>query len=135
MPQDNLEVLRRLNEAFNRRDVDGAMQYLDPEVELHPGVQVPDEESRYLGRDGLRDWFLSATEPWEMILVEHRELIDRPGDRVLAVERWTFRGRDGIELELELPNVYTFRDGLIVRIDGFTDRVEALEAVGLREER
>ena len=68
-----------------------------------------------------------------MITVEHEELIDRPGDRVLAVERWVFRGRDGIELELELPNLYTFRDGLIVRIDGFTDKAEALEAAGLRE--
>src|SRR5687768_3909701 len=105
MSQQNLETLRRLHEAFNRRDIDGAVQYLDPEVELHPGIQVPDEESRYLGRDGLTEWFRSATEPWEMITVEHRELIDPPGDRVLAVERWVFRGRDGIELELELPNL------------------------------
>lgn len=133
MSQQNLETLRRLHEAFNRRDIDGAVQYLDPEVELHPGIQVPDEESRYLGRDGLTEWFRSATEPWEMITVEHRELIDPPGDRVLAVERWVFRGRDGIELELELPNLYTFRDGLIIRIDGFTDKPEALEAAGLRE--
>jgi hypothetical protein len=42
-----------------------------------------------------------------------------------------FRGRDDIELELALPNLYTFRDGLIVRIDGFTDKAEALEAAGL----
>jgi ketosteroid isomerase-like protein len=131
MSRENLEVLRRLNDAFNRRDVDDAMRYLDPEVELHPGIQVPDEESSYLGRDGLREWFRSATEPWDAIAVEHRELIDRPEDRVLAVERWTFRGRDGIELELELPDVYTFRGGLILRIDGFTDKAEARKAVGL----
>jgi ketosteroid isomerase-like protein len=131
MSQENVEILRCLNEAFNRRDIDDAIQYLDPEVELHPGVQVPDEESQYRGRDGLTEWFRSATDPWEVITVEHKELIDRPGDRVLAVERWLFRGRDGIELELELPNVYTFRDGLIVRIDGFTDKAEAFEAAGL----
>jgi ketosteroid isomerase-like protein len=131
MSEENLEILRCLNKAFNRRDIDDAIQYLDPEVELHPGVQVPDEESQYLGRDGLTEWFRSATDPWEMITVEHQELIDLPGDRVLAIERWVFRGRDGIELELELPNVYTFRDGLIVRIDGFTDKAEAFEAAGL----
>jgi ketosteroid isomerase-like protein len=127
---DNAETLRRVNEAFNRRDVEGAMQYLDPEVELHPGLQVPDEESAYRGRDGLAEWFRSATEPWEKIAVEHTELIEGRDDRILAVERWKFRGRDGIELELELPNVYTFRDGLIVRIDGYTDKAAALEAVG-----
>ena len=133
MSRANLEVLRRLNEAFNRRDVDAAVRCLDPEVELHPGIRVPDEESRYLGRDGLIEWFRNATDPWETIAVEQRELIDAPDDRVLAVERWVFRGRDGIELELELPNLYTFRDGLVLRIDGFTDRAEALQAAGLAE--
>ena len=103
MSRENLEVLRRLNEAFNRRDVDAAIQCLDPEVELHPGIQVPDEESRYLGRDGLIAWFRNATDPWETIRVEHRELIDAPDDRVLAVERWVFRGRDGIELSSSFP--------------------------------
>jgi ketosteroid isomerase-like protein len=133
MPQENVEVLRRLNDAFNRRDVDDAMRHLHPDVELHPGVQVPDEESRYVGRDGLANWFRSATEPWETITVGHEELIDCRGDRVLAIERWVFRGRDGIELELELPNVYTFQDGLIIRIDGFTDKARAREAAGLVE--
>jgi ketosteroid isomerase-like protein len=109
------------------------VEYLHPEVEMHPGIQVPDEESMYAGRDGLREWFRNATEPWVTIEVEHTELIERPEDRVLAVERWRFRGRDGIELEVELPNLYTFRDGLIVRIDGFTDRAAAHEAAGLPE--
>jgi hypothetical protein len=63
MSRENLDVLRRLNEAFNRRDVDAAVQCLDPEVELHPGIQVPDEESRYIGRDGLMEWFRNATDP------------------------------------------------------------------------
>ena len=45
-----------------------------------------------------------------------------------------FRGRDGIEIDRELPRaIFTFRNGLIVRIDGFTDKAEALEAAGLSE--
>ena len=133
MSHENVEIIRRLSDAFNRSDIDGAMLCLDPEVVLRPGVQVPDEEGQYVGHDGLTEWFRSATEPWQMIMVEHQELIDCPGNRVLAVERWTFRGRDGIELELKLPNVYTFRDGLTVRIDGFTEKAAALDVAGLRE--
>jgi hypothetical protein len=44
---------------------------------------------------------------------------------------WRFSGREGIESESELPTLFTFRDGLIVRIDGFTDKAEALRAAGL----
>jgi hypothetical protein len=43
------------------------------------------------------------------------------------------RGRDGIEIDTELTDVYAFRDSLIVRVDGFRDKAKALEAVGLSE--
>jgi ketosteroid isomerase-like protein len=33
MSQENVETLRRGYEAFNRRDIDGALEGLDPEVE------------------------------------------------------------------------------------------------------
>ena len=46
---------------------------------------------------------------------------------------WRVRGRDALQLDFELIDVYTFRDGLIVRIVGFRDRAEALDAVGLSE--
>ena len=43
------------------------------------------------------------------------------------------RARDGIETGFQLTDIYTFRDGLIIRIDGFRERAEALEAAGLSE--
>ena len=43
------------------------------------------------------------------------------------------RGRDGIEIDTEVNDLYAFRDGLIVRIDGFRDSADALEAAGLEE--
>ena len=128
-----MEVLRQLNEAFNRSDLEAALRCLHPEVEMHPGIQVPDEESLYAGHEGMTDWFRNATEPWEMIEVEYADLVECAGDRVLTDERWTFRGRDGIRLEMALANVFTFRDGLIVRIDGFTELAAARAAVGLPE--
>ena len=51
----------------------------------------------------------------------------------LSLDLWTFQGRDGIELERELPELFTLREGLIARLDGFTDRKQALEAAGLNE--
>lgn len=71
--------------------------------------------------------------PWDAVTAEPQEMLETEDGRVLSVDRWRFRGRDGIELERELPNLFTFRGGLILRIDGFTETAEALEAAGLRE--
>ena len=61
------------------------------------------------------------------------EKIEAEDGRILSIDLWRLRGREGIASERELPTLYTFRDGLIVRIDGFTKKAEALEAAGLRE--
>jgi ketosteroid isomerase-like protein len=46
------------------------------------------------------------------------------------------RGRgasSGVAAELELANIFTLRDGEIVRLELYRDRGEALEAAGLGE--
>ena len=47
-----------------------------------------------------------------------------------------FRGRgraSGIEIDARLYEVYTLRDGKVLRIDEYEHRAEALEAAGLSE--
>jgi ketosteroid isomerase-like protein len=66
--------------------------------------------------------------------VELEEVIETQDGRVLAVERWRGRGRDGIEVDARCTDVYSFRDGLIFRGEGFRVKAEALEAVGLSEQ-
>jgi ketosteroid isomerase-like protein len=43
------------------------------------------------------------------------------------------RGDAGVEIDARFYDVYTLRDGKIVRMDQFTERSEALEAVALSE--
>jgi ketosteroid isomerase-like protein len=134
MSQQNVEKLRAAYEAFNRGDFDGFVRYMDPEIEVHPGVMAPDAARQYLGRQAVRNFLVNIVGgPWEAVTAEPQEIIETEDGRVLSVDRWRFRGRDGIEVERELPNLYTFREGLILRIDGFTDRAEALDAAGLSE--
>ena len=58
-------------------------------------------------------------------------MLEAPDDRVLAIDTWVFRGRDGIEIKRELPTLFTFQDGLVIRVEGFTDEAEARQAAGL----
>jgi ketosteroid isomerase-like protein len=134
MSQENVEILGAFYEAFNGRHIEGALQYVDQNVELYPGVMAPDLDTQYVGRQGLREFFSRiATGPWETVTVEPQEAIETEDGRILSVDLWRFRGREGIEIERELPNLFTFRDGLIVRIDGFPEKADALEAAGLSE--
>jgi ketosteroid isomerase-like protein len=130
MSQENVELLRLFYEAD--LDSDELLKFLDPEVELYPGIRAPDQRTRYAGREGWSEFIAGALEAWESVTVEPKEIIET-GDRILSIDQWVFRGRDGIEIDRELAELFTFQNGLIVRIDGFTDTAQALEAAGLSE--
>ena len=124
-----MEILRLLYEIEPTSE--DLLQYLDPEVELYPGIKAPDQYDRYVGRDGWSEFIRGAIGAWESVEIEPKDRLEGPENRILAIDRWIFRGRYGIELERELPTLFTFKDGLIVRIDGFLDEAEAREAAGL----
>ena len=133
MSEENVDKVRAFYDAVNRRDFDDALRYMDPEIDLYPGVTGVDVSRRYHGHDGVRQFLETITEGFDLTVVPE-EMIEAPGDRVLAVEHWYSRGQmKGFEVDLKLTDVYAFRDGLIVRGDGFRDKAEALEAAGLSE--
>jgi ketosteroid isomerase-like protein len=127
---EKVAIVRRVAEAFNRLDMDYVIAWLDPEVELRewptaPGAQI------YHGHDGVRRaldvWF----ESWEWMRVEVLELLETD-DRVLVTAHQRAVGKSSaIEVEIRSFNVYTFRDGKVIRIELFTEREPALEAAGL----
>jgi ketosteroid isomerase-like protein len=132
MSQGDVEILRGFYEAFNRGDFDDALRSMDPEVQIYPGVALVDVDRRYRGREAVREFFGRISDGFD-VTVDPQEIVEAPNDRVVAVERWHSRAGRGIELEFDVTDVYLFRDGLVVRVDGFIDRGEAFEAAGLRE--
>ena len=128
-----IETLRAFIEAFNRHDFDDAVRYLHPEVEIYPAIGGQlDVSRRYRGRDETRQLLETISEGFENN-IEIEDVIEAGEGQVLLVERWSGPGRQGIDTPVEIGTIYTFRDGLVVRLEGFRDRDEALEAAGLRE--
>ena len=75
----------------------------------------------------LEDW--SAA--WEEWSLDPEEYIDGD-DRVIVVAKMHARGRgSGVEVDRQDALLYELRDGLIVRIDYFNNKSEALAAAGL----
>ena len=129
----HVDTLRAVQDTFNRRAYDDALQFMHPSVAIYPAVVGVDVDSSYHGRAEVKQFWETISETWDTYVIEDEEIIEAPGNRVLVVERWRARGRQDIEVDVKLTDVYTFRDGLIVRIDGFSDKAEALKAVGLAE--
>src|SRR5690242_4918644 len=133
MSEENVEILRAFYEAYNDRDFDGALRYLDRAIEINPGVLGPDHDSKLRGDGGWKEFIQVVIEAWVAVTAEPLQRIETEDGRILSIDQWRLRGREGIEIERELPTLFAFRDGLIVRIDGFTERAEALEVAGLTE--
>ena len=120
----NVEIVRR----FLAFDVDEALTYADPDI-----VWNPIEESPTQGHDAVRASLERWKGEWDDYRLMPEEFVDR-GDRVLVTVRLRGRGRgSGVEIDARFYDVYTLRDGKIVRMDQFTERSQALEAVELGE--
>jgi ketosteroid isomerase-like protein len=131
--QENVEIVRRVFDAFNRRNIDAFLGALDPDVEWIP-IMAALEGRVYRGHEGTRRWIEDLTADWEFFEPRFEEFRDL-GDRVVVFGHWRARGRaSAVELENQPGTwLYEVKDGKVVLMRTFTDRAEALEAVGLRE--
>jgi len=133
------DTVRRVLALFNelpadekaRREHPALAQLLalmDPEVQFVGPAGQPDRswEGR-AGREGMvegwDDWFSA----WEEQRTRVLEITER-GRQVLALTVDSFRGRDGIQIEMKGGSLYTFRDGVIVQIQAFFDQEDARRA-------
>ena len=136
MSEENVELIRRGFEAFNRGDLEGALALADPvpEFEFVPhGVLIPDLSSVQRGPDGLRRLWEAFFVDFDDLYADIHELIDA-GDQVFS--SFTLRGRgkqSGVETSFDGWLVWTVRASRVTRLLGFTDRDPALEAAGLRD--
>ena len=121
MSPQNVEIVRR----FLSVDVDEALTYADPGIVWNPIEELPTQ-----GHDAVRASLAHWKAEWDDYKVMPEEFVDM-GDRVVVTVRLRGRGRgSGVEIDARFYDVYMLRDGKIVRMDQFTERSEAIEAVG-----
>ena len=134
MSQENVEIVRRTVEAILRGEWEQAAQLLDPDAEGHGTVGGLSEGTVVRGVTQFRQSFEQEdAEAWDERRLEAEEFMDA-GDRVVVLVREFRRGRgSGVELRADTAVVFEVRDGRVVRIQGYMDRAEALEAAGLSE--
>ena len=133
MSRENVEAFKRTIEASNHRDVDAILAELDPDFEYHAVLPMLGGEAEYRGHEGFRAFLRDVWEALDDTRFEFPDVRDA-GDRVVAIGHLYARGKtSGVMAETPFAYVGEFKDGKAIRLRGYTDAKEALEAVGLRE--
>jgi ketosteroid isomerase-like protein len=131
MSQGNVELVRRMLEAYATGTAEQALEFFDPHVEYD--VTARPDGKVWHGREGVRRAIEEWTGAWEAWEMRIERCLDLGDDRVLVL--WNERGRaggSGVALTEEGVSVFTLREGMIVRVDVRLDRRRTLEALGLR---
>jgi ketosteroid isomerase-like protein len=130
---NNVEVVRQLLSAFNRRDLEGTLELMDagvefyaPQTALAVGRDVP-----YQGHEGVRRYLGDVNQVFEELTVVPEEFRAN-GEEVVALGAVTGK-RDGEVLDDRVAWAWRLRGGKIVWGRVYQDPAQALEDVGIVE--
>jgi ketosteroid isomerase-like protein len=139
MSQENVEVVRRMLQAFNDRDIEAVVAECDASVEWAEWAEqlIPGVDPLYFGHEGVRRWWTAAVlgVGEDLGSLEERLVgLKEADDTVIASVRVAGEGKSsGLRVQMHLHMVVTFRHGKVVRWQVFQTLAEALAAAGLRE--
>ena len=130
MSAENVEVVRRIHQAWNTGESPQALGLLADDIEwVNPPEAV--ETGTRQGADAFDAATRRVGESFTDVNLVIEELIDA-GDRVVALGAMHARGRtSGIDSVRPQGYVWTLRDGQAVRFQWFNDQDEARAAAGL----
>ena len=133
MSRENIEVVQRIYQAFNRRDDAWMGQLIAPDAELHSPAWGPFPQRSFKGWEAMKEQWDDMFAAVADFRSEPEAMVDA-GDYVVATIHNTGRGASsGAAVEMDVPVVLEIREDKLVRLEVFETRAEALEAVGLRD--
>jgi ketosteroid isomerase-like protein len=135
MSHENVETVKRVQEAWKADDLDAFLAEVHPDLEWHPSLEpaLEGQAMTYTGHQGARRAWreyrgqVFAAAP-DVRIEEIRDL----GESVLLLGRLAvIGGTTPIELDTEFGQLFTFRDGKVVGAHDYLSHREALQAAGL----
>jgi hypothetical protein len=134
MSQENVKLLYRGLDAFNRRDLDAYLALMDDDVELIPRAVALEGGNHYHGHDGVRRWWKDLFDVFPDFTAEAVGPQDLGDDLTLTRLRQRAHGAGSdTPTDEKTWNVCRWRRAKCVWWRTFDTRDEALEAVGLSE--
>lgn len=134
MSQENVDIVRRMNKAFDAREVEALFEFIDPDIVLDWSRSIGPSPAVYHGREGMLKFLRSWWDAFEMSAFEVDEVIDA-GEQVIVLGHGEIKGRDsGVEVSgAGAALVWSFSEGTAISCTLYQRRAEALHAVGLSD--
>jgi ketosteroid isomerase-like protein len=128
VPRENVEIVQRGFEAFNKGGVEGILPFIHPEFEATTPPNLASEPDTYRGHDGIRHWFDSFDEVMDEIRWDAHGF-QEVGERVVVEFTLRARGKTtGLDFGQEAVMVWSLRDGKAIRVELFETLDEAMAA-------
>lgn len=126
MSEENVELVRTALASYNRGEVDALIEINHPEVEYVTLLM-----GNHQGKEAIRRLMVENRETLSGYRLEPEELIDA-GEQVVAVVRLGGAGRvSQIALGDAIAFLITIKDGLVLRLESFSSREDALDAAAI----
>jgi ketosteroid isomerase-like protein len=134
MSQENVELVRRVNDLFNAKEVEQALDLVGNDFEMDWTNSIGPLKGVYRGRRGVVELWTSFLDAWESVRWDPQEIIEADEGQLIVINHVRMRGRgSGAEVDATAAQLWTFTDGEARRIKLYQSKAEALEAAGLRE--
>lgn len=129
--EQRIMALRAAYAAFNRGDIDAAVEPLDAHIEWSEPAEFPGGGT-YQGREGAKQYLAQSRAAWAEVISEPEQFI-AAGGRIVVFVHARVRSKNSSEWqEVRLADVYTFRNGKAIQMRAFADRQEALRWAGAK---
>ena len=122
--------LRAAYAAFNRGDIDAAVDLLDPHVEWIEPMEFPGGGA-YSGIAGAKRYLTQSRAGAAEVISEPERFIPS-GDQIVVFVHARVRPKESNTWQdVKLADVYRFHSGHVVQMRAFADRQDALHWVGI----
>lgn len=117
----DVDVVRAIYDAFAERNLEGALEYMAPDVELHvEGTnRLSGRQAPYRGHDGVREYFADVQRVWTELTLHPDDIRVVPGSVIVLghvsgisggnptrrAAVWTWRVRGGLATLLRVADM------------------------------
>lgn len=127
MTEEHATLVKRLYDAFNRRDAAEIAAVCDKEMEFFPTgtAEAVGRDAPYAGPEGLGDYLTDVARAWEELLITVSG-VERRGDSLLVCGRIYARSRELGIRDMPIAWIWQVRGGRFVRGEVFPNPENAV---------